>query len=361
MKRFVFLLLAVWLFSVPALAVEDLEQGLGVAELEQALPEEAGEIFPELEADASVWDEALNMLWDWFAENSMPVLRGALSSAVSIIAILMLCAAAESLSGGVGPDYIALGGALGISAVAAGDVRSFIGLGEQTLRSLADFGAMLLPCVAAAGAAAGNAGASGAMYAATALFMELLLTLCSGVVMPLIHLYLAAVTARAALGTGALDAAVQVTKWLCVTAMTVLMTVFTAYFSVTGAVGSTSDAAAAKVAKAAISAALPVVGKIVSGAAGSVVASATVLRAGVGVFGLLAVMGVCAWPFLVLGVHYLVYKAAALIGTGLSGSRLGALIGGIGTAFGMVLGLTGCGALMLFFALVSGMKAVSPL
>ena len=83
------------------------------------------------------------------------------------------------------------------------------------------------------------------------------------------------------------------------------------------------------------------------------------LRAGVGVLGLLAVLGVCAYPFLALGVHYLVYKALAMLAAGLTGSRLGGLINGMGTAFGMVLSLVGCGGLMLFFSLISAIKAVS--
>ena len=50
----------------------------------------------------------------------------------------------------------------------------------------------------------------------------------------------------------------------------------------------------------------------------------------------------------------------AVLAEGLDSGGLGKLIDGIGTAFGMVLGLVGCGAIMLFLAMVSGMKAVSP-
>ena len=98
---------------------------------------------------------------------------------------------------------------------------------------------------------------------------------------------------------------------------------------------------------------------MVSGAAGTVVAAASMLRAGVGVFGLLSVLAMCAYPFLVLGTHYLVYKAVAMLGSGLADNRLSGLIGGIGTAFGLVLSLVGCGVMMLFLSLVSAMKAVS--
>ena len=354
----VIVLIMMFQLSMPVCAAQP---DIGVEELEKAVPAPAEEIYGELEADAEFWDEGLSRLADWIGENLLPELRRALKSGGQMIAILVLCSAAESISGGKVPDFVPLGGALGIAAVAAGDVKSFIGLGESALRSLTDFAALLLPCIAAAGAAAGSLNSSAAMYAATMLFMDILLGLCSGLIMPLIHIYIAAVTARAALGSEVLTTAVNITKWLCVSAMTVLVTVFTAYFSITGAIGGAADAAAAKLAKTAIAAALPVVGKIVSGAADSVAAGAQLLRSGVGVLGMLSVLAVCAWPFLALGVHYAVYKAVAMVSGGLTGSRLGGLIGGIGTAFGMVLALVGCGALMLFFAIVSGMKAVSPL
>jgi stage III sporulation protein AE len=79
------------------------------------------------------------------------------------------------------------------------------------------------------------------------------------------------------------------------------------------------------------------------------------------VFGLLAVAGVCLTPFLTLGAQYLIYKAAAGMAGALSDSRLSGLISGIGNAFGMVLSLTGVGALMLFFSIISSIKAVTGL
>ncbi len=56
-------------------------------------------------------------------------------------------------------------------------------------------------------------------------------------------------------------------------------------------------------------AALPVVGKIVAGAADTVAAGAVMLRTGVGCWVSWRSRGV-RWPFLALAVHYLVYKAA---------------------------------------------------
>ncbi|MGE4353499.1 MAG: stage III sporulation protein AE [Oscillospiraceae bacterium] len=361
MRWFAVVLLCLQVLSQAALADGEMAEDIGLPELQSAIPDEAAEIYGDLTPDTDGWEDRLDALWEYVLSHSGSVLKQGIKSAVAIVTILLLCSAAGSISGGKTPDFVPLGGALGIAAVASGDVSAFVGLGEKTLRTLQDFATILLPCIAAASAAAGNVSAGSAGYAATALFMDILITLCSAVIMPLIYIYIAAVTARAALGTDALSAAVSLTKWMCVTVMTALVTVFTAYLSITGAVASGSDAAVAKLAKSAISAALPVVGGIVSGAAGTVVAGASMLRAGVGVFGMLVVLAVCAGPFLTLCIHYLIYKGVAALGMGLADSRLGQLIDGIGTAFGMVLGLVGCGAIMLFFALLSGMKAVSPL
>jgi hypothetical protein len=77
------------------------------------------------------------------------------------------------------------------------------------------------------------------------------------------------------------------------------------------------------------------------------------------VLGLLAVAR-CALAFPCPGGALSGLQGRAALGAGLASPRLGQLIGDLGTAFGMVLGLVGAGALMLFFALVSCMKAVTP-
>jgi len=100
------------------------------------------------------------------------------------------------------------------------------------------------------------------------------------------------------------------------------------------------------------------VGGIVADAAETVLAGAMLVRNGIGVAGLLAVLAVCLIPILQLGAHYLMFKAAAGISGALTDSRIGGLIDNLGTAFGMVMGLTGAGAMMMFFSIISMMRMV---
>ena len=82
------------------------------------------------------------------------------------------------------------------------------------------------------------------------------------------------------------------------------------------------------------------------------------LKGTVGVIGLLSVLCICLTPFLQLGANYLIYKCtAALTATVTEGPAAG-LIDAIGSAFALMLGMTGGGALILYVALITSIKAV---
>ena len=74
--------------------------------------------------------------------------------------------------------------------------------------------------------------------------------------------------------------------------------------------------------------------------------------------GLLASAAICLGPFLAIGVKYLVYKGVSALSQAICDKRTADMIGEIGTAFGLLLGLVGAGGIMLFLSLVSSMKAV---
>lgn len=335
-------------------------QALDTKGVEAALPEEAAEILGDMSVtDALQPEGALQRLGAAAREKLQSFVQRGLKSAGAMLCVIILCAVAETLTGDSTQRYVELGGALAVAAIAVGDVHNFIGLGTQTLHSLSDFSKALLPSLAAAATASGAMTSGAAKYAATALFLDVLVTAASRVIMPVIYAYMAATVAKATIGDAALTGVAGLLKWLAGSLITVLMLAFTCYLSLTGVISGTADAAATRLAKTAISTALPVVGSIVSDAAGTVVAGASILRNAIGVFGLLAVLGMCLSPFLTLSVQYLLYKAAAGVADLVSGKRISNLIGGIGTAFGMVLGLVGAGALMLFFSVISSVRAVT--
>ena len=84
------------------------------------------------------------------------------------------------------------------------------------------------------------------------------------------------------------------------------------------------------------------------------------LKGTIGVFGMLSVLAICAHPFLQLGTQYLLYKLAAFLAAVAAPPTLCKLIDGLGTIFGLVLGMTGACGLLLLISILSFVAAVTP-
>lgn len=289
------------------------------------------------------------------------ILKKAAGSAAVIMAIAMICSLASSVydeSGHSVPSYVSLAGVLAIAAVTLGSSSSFLGLGLETINSMKALSDILLPALTTLATAAGAYTSAGIKYMATVLFMDVLLSASKGVFMPLIYAYIAVSIANAAFGGGSLEGAANVLKWIANMMLTVIMVAFVAYISISGVVSSSADMVTSRVAKTVISAAIPVVGSIISDAASSVVAGASVVKSAVGVFGVLVVLATSIVPFLRLGVSFLMYKLASGLSASITSSSLSRLVGDLGSAFGMVMGMVGAGAIMMFFSILSLIKVV---
>lgn len=305
-------------------------------------------------------EEGLQTLLERFGSLLGGSVGRAVRSGVLLLVTAALCGltreVGESLGQPGGLDAASLTAAVAVTAVAVSDVRSMVGLGREALDGMAQFSQVLLPTVAAAAAAGGAPGTAAARQLATVLFSEMLLTAINGLLLPMVYAYVAACAAHAALGNEGLKRLAALLKWGVTTMLTAVLLVYVGYLTVSGAIAGTADAMALKAAKMTISGMVPVVGSILSDAAGTLLAGAGVLRGTIGVFGLLAVLAICLGSFLELGVHYLAYKLAAALAATVSGGPTSALIDGIGGAFGLVLGMVGSSALILVVSLVSAIS-----
>lgn len=289
------------------------------------------------------------------------ILRRAARSGVLLLSVALLCGLVGSLRqelGGGGIDPVRLCGVAAVTAIAVTDVNSLMGLGRQALGEMSTFSALLLPAVTAAGAAAGAPTAALARQGATLLFLDLLLAGVDKLLLPLVYAYVAASAAHCALGNDGLKRIAGLLKWGCTTLLSLTLTAFVLYLTVTGAVAGSADVVAQKAAKTALSGMVPVVGGILSDAAETVVAGAGILKGTVGVLGLLVVLAICLIPFLQLGCHYLVYKCAAALSATVSPGPEASLMDALGSAFALVLGMCGGGAMILYIALITSLKAV---
>ena len=350
MKRLIVLLpLLALLLAAPARAEGlDAEQYdiFGASEVDESIPDEAQDILGDVGVKDALEPEGLfSRLWSALGERLRGLWGEAAAGAVKLLAVAALISACSVFATDASRRYVSIAGCLAVAGVAFGDASAWINTGAETMEELNLFSHALLPCLAATAAAGGSAAGAAAKYAATSLFMDVFITLSRSLLLPLAYALLAVRTASAALGNSALDGAARLIKWLCTLLTTVVMTAFTVYLSLSGAVTGAADVVTSKAAKTAISTVLPVVGGIISDAAGTLVAGAGLLRSAVGALGAVVIAAICLTPFLALAHCF-------------ADSDLAGLIGDVGGVFGLVLGVTGACAAMLYISIISAVKAV---
>ena len=190
---------------------------------------------------------------------------------------------------------------------------------------------------------------------ATVFFANLLLSVIRKLLLPLLYCCITAAAADTMApdhGLKKIGAGIsKAVTW----ALTATMVVFTGFLTLTGA----ADAMTVQMTRSAIATAVPVVGSIISEATGTVLAGAGVLKNAVGIFGMLAVLAICLTPFLNMAVQYLLYKLTAFLAGIVTQGALAELINALGTAFGLMLGMTGSCALLLLISITSAVSAVT--
>ena len=358
MKRWVFLLLAVFLLMGRANAAEVPRH------LIKALPEGAEGLsgLADPAGPGGLARGVGRILGDMKGKVG-EVLRQRTRGATSVLLVVVLCAAVEGFSQGTGGKtalFLPMVGALSVTLLTAGSLDSLMGLGAETIGELNRFSKALLPTLAAATAASGAVTTATVQQVTTVFFVDLLLNLVDGLLLPMVYLYTGALAAAACLPESRLGAIAEGLKKILTWILTTALLVFTVYLSVARVISGAADGAAVRVTKAAISGVVPVVGGIIAEASETVLVGAGMLKNTVGLMGMLAILAACAYPFLQLGVQYLLYKLTAFLAAAIGAPGLCKLIDGLGGAFGLVLGMTGACALLLLVSLLSSVAAVVP-
>ncbi|MCI2058827.1 MAG: stage III sporulation protein AE [Oscillibacter sp.] len=333
-------------------------------ELLDAMPRQAETFMDRTGAlNVSSLYKGVEKIWDGIRGQMDEILRSRLRDAVGILLVVLLCGVAEGFcrgtEAGISARLTSVAGALAISLLTAGSMDTLIGLGADTLGALSDFSKVLLPTLAAAAASAGAVGTATVQQVTAVFFVDLLLRLINGLLLPLVYLYIGTLTAAAMLPESRLSWIAEGLKKTVTWILSAVLVAFTLYLSAVRIISGSADTAAVKVAKAAIAGAVPVVGSILSEASETVLAGAGLLKSTIGIFGMLAVLAVSIYPFLQLGIQYLLYKLTAFLAGTVGTPELCRLIDGLGGAFGLVLGMVGAGALLILISVLSCVAAVT--
>ena len=330
-------------------------------DLTDALPDQAAEWMEEIPEDD--FAGGVTGILEQMGNEAGDIVRQRVRGAAGVLVAVVICGILEGAFQGIGgkaSPFLPMVGALSVTLLTAGSLDSLMGLGASTIEDLSVFSRALLPTLAAATAASGSVTTATVQQVTTVFLVDVLVSLIRGLLVPLVYVYVGVLAASAALSESRLGVLAEGLKKAVTWCLTTALVLFTVYLSVSRVVTGSVDAASVKVARAAISGVVPVVGGIISDAAETVLAGAGMLKNTVGVFGMLAILAACAYPFLQLGIQYLLYKLTAFAAGAVGAPGLHKLIDGLGGAFGLILGMTGSCALLLLISVLSSVAAVVP-
>lgn len=345
MTKLFFIILLVFSLAVPTAALE-----IEAPEV----PQSGREFMPE---NTDSFPDALWQLLQNAIHHIRPDLADASQVSITIIAAVMAISLLRTFSGKV-KTAAELTGATAIAAILLSNTNSMIRMGSETVLELSNYGKMLYPVMATAIAAQGRMTTSTALYTGTAVFNAILGSLISGLLVPMVYVFLSLAVASSAVGEDILKKMRDIVKSTVSWCLKIVLTVFTTYMSITGVVSGTTDAAVLKATKVTISSVVPVVGSILSDASEAVLVSAGLMKNAAGIYGILAALAVFLEPFLRIGAHYLVLKATTAVCAVFGSKEMTGLIDDFSSAMGLLLAMTGSACLLLLISTVCFMKGV---
>lgn len=346
MRKVLITILIIALLTVPVSAMEFTAP---------TVPGSAEEYMP---ADTESFSEGLWHIFKIAVGKLQPSIAEASGVCLSLIAVAILISVLNSFSNAP-PRVIELVGTLFASILFVKSTNALIQLGVNTTQELSEYSKLLFPVMTAAMAAQGGVSASAALYAGTAALNAVLSTAVSKLLVPLIYIFLCLCIANSAIGEEMLKNLANFVKWLMTWFLKIVLYVFTGYMGITGVVSGSTDAAAMKATKLALTGFVPVVGGIISDASESILVGAGVIKSAVGVYGLLAMLSIFIMPFLQIGIQYLMIKITASICGVFGVKKFTELLHNFSTAMGFLLAITGTVCLMLLISTVCFMKGVS--
>lgn len=319
------------------------------------VPDSAEEFMP---ADTQTFAEGLWYILKSSVGHLQPSIVDASIICLSLIAVAILMSVLNSFSGTT-QKVVELVGTLFASILFLKSTTSLIQLGIHTAEELSEYGKLLFPVMTSAMAAQGGITASAALYAGTAALNAVLTTAISKLIIPLIYIYLCLCIANSAIGEELLKNLANFSKWLMTWLLKIILYVFTGYMGITGVVSGSTDAAAMKATKLALSGFVPVVGGIISDASESILVGAGVIKSAVGVYGLLALLSIFIMPFLQIGAQYLMLKITASACSVFGAKKFTDLLHNFSAVMGFLLATVGTVCLLLLISTVCFMKGVS--
>ncbi len=348
-----------WLTVCCAYALPDTADTLYEApltELEDALPKDAQEAAGDFELAASGdFAAALGEIWGNIFKPAKTYLVQTLRSAIVVLVVCAIYAGVHVFCERNARVFVFCGTAA-IAAACLGKLSSVMTIGQQVLQELTVFSKTLLPTLCAAEIMTGSISGAGVVYTAVLFVCDILITVISQVMTPLVYAYCALVTAYCVCGNEGILKLSRLLKSGITWSLKLLLGMFTGYLAISGVLAGATNAVAVKTLKLA-SGAVPLIGGVISDAAETVVAGAAAVKGVVGIAGIVGIFAIVLLPFIKLGVCYVLYKIAAVLSAMTGAGELATYAENLSDGFVLILAMCAACTLMILvgvFAAILG-------
>lgn len=346
MKKWLILGILLWALTVPVGAT---------SVVAPEIPDEAKDVFPAQTEDFSAG--SWHILKQAFSK-SRTAFGKAAALCLSVIGTAVILSFLRGFEGKANA-LAELAGVLSVTTMLLGSAHSIIELGTETVQQISDYGKLLLPVMTAALTAQGGTATAVSVYGATALFDALLCAVMSALLLPAVYIYLVLAIMDALTRDNVLKKMKELVKWATSWFFKLLISVFTGYITISGAISGTVDQAAVKATKLTISGMIPVIGSVLSDASETVLVSAGLVKNAAGIYGMLAVLALTATPFFTIGAYYLLLKLTAAVSGIFAPKTVSALLEDFTGAMGMILGMVGSACLIQLVSVVCFLKGMT--
>lgn len=309
--------------------------------LQDALPEDAQEVLDGISPENTDLKSGLAGLWAGVTRTVGDGFRQAVAVGVFMLGACMILSLAAGFSGEAGIslpeksiDFTAVAVLLTIYFSTG---SSLINECTRAITRLDTFVQVMTPVYAVVSALAGRPVSAVAAGEITLLFSAVVSWLCRYIVLPGISLYVLMDSVGTLLPVGLLGKLAELLRWAIGKGMRWLLVGFSTYHTLTGMLTRSTDALAVKTAQTAISSLIPVVGTLISGTSDTLLGSANLLRASVGIYGFLSVCAICLIPLVRAVVHFLVFKVLTACGSAYLGGAASRTLRAITDGYGMAI------------------------
>ena len=345
MKKIVLAFLLALALAAPVFADEQTQTPPEWEEIVQSAPMTAEEF-------------RLSGLEDWI-ERGAEIVREAVGAPIRLLAAVSASLILAALVRGIVPTEAPSGAAaldtaaaVGIFVLCAGVLTGVTEYAQQAFTSASQYLASFVPVFAGVVAACGQTGSaavySGLFFTASMIVSQLFSTV--GIPFLHMHICLCAVSCvDSGVDTGAL--AGQLARWVkwCLAAAA---TAFTALLGMQSILAHSADSFALKTGKLVVSSSIPVVGKAMSDALGTVLAGLHLMKATVG-FAVIAVTAAAFVPVLTqCAVYQASFAAARAVAAALGVRRAERLLDGFSKCMGLCMAMCGLFGFMVLTATI---------